>query len=211
MKTNLLHRSSALLLTLIWAGSLCAADGYVQYKARPGSTVKIAGSSNIHDWEVQTGLIGGTFDIDAKVSLDPAKPPPAGKVDAKASTFMMVSSIKSGKQAMDNIMYDTMKKDTNPKISYELQELVFKKSVPDEGQLIFDATGALTVSGVIVTNKMEVMMMPQPDDKLLIKGSAALKMTDFGMKPPAPALGLGLIKTDDEVKVSFEWVTAKTH
>jgi hypothetical protein len=34
-------------------------------------------------------------------------------------------------------------------------------------------------------------------------------MTDFGMKPPAPSVGLGLIKTADEVKLTFEWVTVR--
>jgi len=209
MKKNPFLHVSALLLALSWAASLSAAD-FVTYKAKPGSKVKIDGSSNIHDWTVESGLIGGSLDIDASFPLDPTANTPAGKVDAEVKTFIMVSSIKSGKKAMDNIMYDTMKKDNNPKISYELQELVFKKADPAKGELIFDAKGALTVSGITVTNKMAVVMLPQPDDKLLIRGNADLKMTDFGMKPPAPAVGLGLIKTDDEVKISFEWVTAKS-
>jgi hypothetical protein len=32
-------------------------------------------------------------------------------------------------------------------------------------------------------------------------------MTDFKIEPPAPAIGLGLIKTGDDVKLSFEWLT----
>ena len=45
--------------------------------------------------------------------------------------------------------------------------------------------------------------------KLKVSGKTPLKMTDFGIKPPAPAVGLGLIKTGDEVKISFEWVMKK--
>ena len=209
MKTHLVLRTLALGLTLTWAASLLAAEDYVRYKTKPGSKVLIEGSSNIHDWTVESGLIGGTLDIDSGFPLDPSKAANPGKVDAKVSTFIMVSSIRSGKKAMDNVMYDTMKKDNNPKISYALQELVFKKAAADEGQLHFDATGTLTVAGLTVTNTMPVILQPQADDKMLVKGTTMLKMTDFGMKPPAPAVGLGLIKTDDEVKVSFEWVTAK--
>jgi len=29
------------------------------------------------------------------------------------------------------------------------------------------------------------------------------------MKPPAPALALGLIKTGDDVKLTIEWLTAR--
>jgi hypothetical protein len=35
-------------------------------------------------------------------------------------------------------------------------------------------------------------------------------MTSFGIKPPAPKLALGLIHTDDDVKVTFEWLTSPT-
>jgi hypothetical protein len=35
-------------------------------------------------------------------------------------------------------------------------------------------------------------------------------MTDFGIKPPAPEiLGLSVIKTGDDLKLTFEWVTEK--
>jgi hypothetical protein len=47
-------------------------------------------------------------------------------------------------------------------------------------------------------------------NKLKFSGTNSLKMTDFGIKPPAPALALGLIKTGDDVKVSFEWVTGQS-
>ena len=43
--------------------------------------------------------------------------------------------------------------------------------------------------------------------KLKVIGTTALKMTDFGISPPAPDIGLGLIKTGDDVKLTFEWVT----
>jgi hypothetical protein len=38
-----------------------------------------------------------------------------------------------------------------------------------------------------------------------------LKMTDFGIEPPAPKLpgGLAPIKTGAEIKFSFEWVVVK--
>jgi hypothetical protein len=36
-----------------------------------------------------------------------------------------------------------------------------------------------------------------------------LKMTDFGIQPPSPAVALGLIKTADEVTINFEWKTVR--
>jgi hypothetical protein len=55
---------------------------------------------------------------------------------------------------------------------------------------------------------MVVTLVPEVN-KLKATGSKQLKMTDFDIKPPAPAVGLGLIKTADEVTVTFEWSTVK--
>ena len=34
-----------------------------------------------------------------------------------------------------------------------------------------------------------------------------VKMTSFGIQPPAPKIALGLISTGDDVKIAFEWNT----
>jgi hypothetical protein len=44
--------------------------------------------------------------------------------------------------------------------------------------------------------------------KIKVAGSTPLKMTDFDVVPPAPRiLGMPVIKTGDDIKVSFEWLT----
>jgi hypothetical protein len=34
-------------------------------------------------------------------------------------------------------------------------------------------------------------------------------MTSYGIEPPAPKIGMGLITTGDDVTITFEWSTAK--
>ena len=51
-----------------------------------------------------------------------------------------------------------------------------------------------------------VDVLPMAGDKIKISGNTSLKMTDFKIEPPAPTLGLGALKTGDEVKISFEWI-----
>ena len=75
--------------------------------------------------------------------------------------------------------------------------------------MVMRTVGIINVSGKMKTNAMVITMEPKDDGKIIVKGDTKLKMTDFGMKPPAPTVGLGLIKTGDEVDVKFEWVTAK--
>ena len=166
------------------------------YKARPGSLVKIDGSSNIHDWTVESKLIGG----DMELSGDLNKP---GKVAAKATAKISVRSIKSDKKAMDDIMHAAMKVEQHSAVVFELKELTA------QGDMKFEATGDLSLAGVTKEVKFPVTMEKADGDLMKVKGVLDTKMTDFGIQPPAPNIPGNPIKTADEVKVTFEWLTKK--
>ena len=51
------------------------------------------------------------------------------------------------------------------------------------------------------------MITKVDDKKLKVAGATKLKMTDFKIDPPAPKIALGAIKTGDDVKLTFEWLT----
>jgi len=46
------------------------------------------------------------------------------------------------------------------------------------------------------------------DTKRKVAGKTKLKMSQFGIVPPAPKIALGLITTGDEVTVEFSWFVA---
>jgi len=190
----------------LFAGALALTAENVTYNAVPGSKLKMDGTSTLHDWTVESSLIGGLLEWDA--AFDAA--PKAGKVPgAKVESLILVRSLKSGKTAMDSVMQDAMKAAEHSKITYKLKELTLKEAPASAtAPMLFDSDGEITVSGVTKPLKMPVAAV-RDGDKLNFTGSATLKMTDHGIKPPAPAVGLGLIKTGDEVKITFEWVTAR--
>lgn len=203
MKFTLRFPAIAALCTALCAG---AADP-LKYQAKPGSKVRLDGTSTIHDWWAEGAIIGGTLELDASFPTDPAKSDlKTGALPAKVEASIPVRSLKSsGKKPMDVIMQGAMDAEKFPKIDYRLKELVFKEA--REGVLHFDSKGDLTVHGTTKELAMPVEIV-RPDAKSVhVKGKADLKMTDFGIKPPAPAIALGAIKTADEVKVVFEWVT----
>ena len=193
---------------LLGAAPLQAAE-WTRYTAKPGSSVEIAGTSTIHDWTITTKLVGGFLELGPNFPLDPAQGAQPGKVEAKCETVILVGAIKSGKKAMDEVMYETMSQKTHPKITFKLEEISLKEAPKAGSPLKFDTVGVLNVSGINKTNAMEITMEPKEAGQILVKGATKLKMTDFGMKPPAPTVGLGLIKTGDDVDIKFEWVTAK--
>jgi polyisoprenoid-binding protein YceI len=189
-------------------GAFSASAQPVRYQAIPGSKVKIEGTSTIHDWSVESGIIGGYIEFQADNPLDPSKATVDLTVIPKVAVSIPVRSIKSGKKLMDDIMHDTLKVKDNSTIKYTLKEMKardHKAGTPFE----FDTKGELTVAGVTKPIDMVVTMTPLDGNKIKSTGSKDLKMSDFGMKAPAPAIGLGLIKTSDDVKVTFEWLTAR--
>jgi polyisoprenoid-binding protein YceI len=193
-------------MMLLAAGALYAAEKMVRYEAQPESKLRIEGTSTLHDWTVEGSIIGGFLEADPIFASDPST---VSKAKPKVEVTIPVRTIKSDKKAMDNVMHEAMKQKQHPHIKYRLQEMTLKeKSSSPNGPYLFDTKGELTVSGVTRTNAMVVAMEKLDANKLRFSGTNSMKMTDFGIKPPSPALALGLIKTGDDVTVSFEWVTS---
>lgn len=186
------------------------AESWTRYEGQPGSKVRIDGTSTIHEWFVESKLIGGYMEWESSFPLDPSvEKPPALKVKPKVEVKIPVNSLKSGKPAMDSVMHAAMKKEEHPVIKYKLSEMTLKEGPRRAGDpLRFDTKGELTVSGVTKTQAMEVVVERIEQNQLKVTGTAAVKMTDFGIKPPAPKIALGLISTGDDVKITFEWKTA---
>ncbi len=203
------------LTLLLWLAPPVMAADLVKYSASPtGSSMKIEGTSTLHDWTMVSTLVGGTLEIGSQVDLDPAKTTLPGldgdEVPIKAKTSITVRSLKSHATAMDNVCQDAMDAKQFPRIEYQLTKLALKKTEHKVGApWEFMSLGELAIHGV--TNKviMPVTLERLDDARLRVKGAVPLKMTTFGVKPPSPAIGLGAIKTGDDVKLSFEWLVVK--
>lgn len=188
-----------------------------RFDAKPGSKVRIEGTSSVHDWQVEGRIIGGYLEVGPLFPVEPEQSVQPGKIDANAEVFIPVRSMtsveKDGKpysSSMDDIMYEKLKEPSNKRILYHLTELVLKEPAKSKDTpYVFDSKGELVVAGVTNTISMPVSITPLGDKKLKITGNAAVKMTSFKIDPPAPKIALGLIKTGDDVKLSIEWIVAQ--
>jgi hypothetical protein len=183
-----------------------AAAQTVRYEAQQaGSKVRIEGTSTLHDWTVDSPAIGGFMEADSGFPESALKDSNAAKPNVQV--FIAVDTLKSFDEVMDEVMQDHLDMSKHPRIEYRLVELKPTSAAGAAGPLKFDAVGALTVSGTTQTNTMPVTIERIDKTKLKITGSTHLKMTDFGVEPPAPRiLGMPVIKTGDDIKVSFEWL-----
>jgi polyisoprenoid-binding protein YceI len=213
MKTRMLLAAS-LAATLLASWSTRAADAMAKFSARSGSKMRMEGTSNIHDWQVESPLILGYLEVGPNFPVEPGQTVTPGKVDAKGEASVTVRSLKSiekdGKpysDRMDEVMDEKLKMQEFPKIVYHLTELTLKEPAKSkDAPYVFDAKGDLAVAGVTNSVSMPLNVQPMPDKKLKISGTITVKMTDFKIEPPAPKIALGAIKTGDEVKLIFDWM-----
>ena len=84
--------------------------------------------------------------------------------------------------AMDDIMYGKLLVDKFNRLTFSLDELVFKKAA-DGGAFVYEAAGQLAVAGKTNRITMPVTVTAQDGDKLKFDGAVGLKMTDFGITP----------------------------
>lgn len=199
---------------LVVVGLTAQAAEPAKYFARSGSKMRIEGTSNIHNWRVESALIGGSLEVGENFPTEPGQAVKPGKVEAKAEPFVMVRSLKSLKEdgtpysdAMDNVMYDKLKAQENPRITFKLKDLVLKEAPSaKDAPYVFEATGDIVVAGETKAVTVPINVLPLAEKKIKVSGSVSVKMTDFKIEPPAPNFAGGLIKTGDEVKLIFEWM-----
>ena len=183
----------------------------VTYFAKTGSLLKISGTSSVHDWEVKTLLIGGRMVWDSSFPLDPSKAElPKLTTTPKVSVIVPVRNIESGKQRMNEVMHGAMNAQKHKFARYNLKEIkVIDKKRKAGDPIVFNTKGTLNINGKSAPVSMQISIAKREGDKLKVSGKTKLRMSQFGITPPAPKIALGLITTGDEVSVEFEWFVAK--
>ena len=188
-----------------------------RYSAKSGSKVKIEGTSNIRDWQVESRVIGGFLEAGPGFTVQSGQKLQPGPVEARVEVFIPVRSLRSVEKdgrpysdKMDEIMYESLKLQENPTVRYRLVEMFLKGVTNYNGafQCEFESHGELVAAGITNEITMPIFVLPLDGGKLKISGGTSLKMTSFRIDPPAPRIALGLVKTGDDVSLQFEWVVS---
>ena len=184
--------------------------------ARSGSKMRMEGTSNIHDWQVESPLILGSIQVGDNFPTEPGQPATPGKIDVKGEASVRVSSLKSLKkdgtpydEKMDAVMAEHLKAEANPKIMFHPKELTLKEGAKSkDAPYACEVKGELVVAGFTNTISMPLNILPLGDKekKIKISGTTTLKMTDYKVEPPSPKFLP--IHTGDEVKIIFDWMVA---
>ena len=191
-----------------------AVSGTVRLYGRSGSKLRIEGTSNIHDWQVESSLIGGFIDIAPGFPLELGAAMKPGPVWAQVDSFVPVRSLKSVDRdgrpysdKMDEVMRESLRAERYPRIRYSLFEMSMEGATNhgDATEFEFSSRGELSIAGVTNEVSMPVFVLPMGAGKLKISGSMTIKVSSFQIKPPAPKLPLGMFKTGDDITITFSW------
>lgn len=204
-------------LNLLWCRVLFSAEplpaggplAQVRLTSLKGK-IRIAGTSNLDDWQVEGRSIEGFMNVSSNFPGEF----PESSTPRRAEAWLEVKSLhsieKDGKpfsNKMDEIMYEALRQMENPRITFRLSDLEPRGVARHNGARVeFTARGRLTVAGVTNEVSMPISVESLGSHQIKITGATGLKMTDFRIEPPSPKIALGLIRTGDEVKLSFEWV-----
>lgn len=201
--------SPACLLLLLFCQASLGAEYTVRYEPAPGeSRVQLLGTSNLHDWTIKGSVIQGYVDVNETCQLNPKVQELSGldqvMASVKTHTEIPIPSLKSGHSGMDKNTYKALKSEQYPKIIYNLEQISIRtQPQPPRMTATFDTVGRLSVAGATRRMPMTVTAEPLDDKQFRVSGEIAIKMTDFGIRPPTALFGT--LKTGDAITIQFAW------
>lgn len=180
------------LFALLLFCSFIAYQNQIAFSIQSGYTMKIKGSSNVHDWESVVEDVQGsgtfTYGEDGLIEIQ------------ECNVTIPVKSIKSSKGSiMDKNTWNALEESTYPTISFALTDFVNQSGANSSFKAL--ATGKLTIAGVTKYISMTVSGNELANGSVEIHGSKDLKMTQFDVTPPTALLGT--MKTADEITIEF--------
>lgn len=200
------------ILTVL-LGMALAAPAAAQQTLTPaprGNKVKVDGTSSVHDWSVKSHTIKGSANLpealDTSTSLAEVGWLASKKVNPKIVVHIPVKTLTSGKDGMDENMYEAFHANKNPTITFDLDHIWAVKA-ESTNEVKAQASGKLTMAGKTKDVLLNVKIYRKSDGSLEIKGRHKIDMRHYGIEPPTAMLGM--MKTGPTVHVSFDWILQK--
>lgn len=180
----------------IMALIIFSVQGYGQdsFVLSPDQQFKVEGTSTLHDWEMVSTKAEGN----AKITLE------NGKITDISSLVvdLPVTSLKSGKGAMDKNAYEALQANRNPQIQLELTEIEVITEQLVKARIRLSIAGNTRVADWDVNYKLS-------EGDVFFSGSHKIKFSDFKVDPPKAVFGT--IKTGDDLELSFETTFKSTN
>lgn len=189
MKTQK-HMKLLVLIIIVLLTSFSNACFSQQYNLdNAKSELKVYGTSNLHDWDVDAEKQKGTIIIDNVNDL----------IIKNLKIYAVSESLKSGKNGMDKNTFKALKTDEFKTIIFQMTSTKTISKLADKKYKI-EALGDLTIAGVTKNIALNFNMDFVNND-IQLDGEKIIKMTDYNIEPPTALFGT--ITTGDELTIKF--------
>ncbi len=181
-------KRNALIFALLLPAFAMAQDVY----QLDSHEITIRGTSNLQSWSAEVEQVEGDF----LLVLEDGLVTEIQNIQFRADA----TSIKGSEgRRMDAKIYETLKTDKHPEITFVLREILALYENPGTARVT--SRGVLTLAGVSRVIELQAVGVVLPDGSVRFSGTHALKMSDFRMS--APTAMFGALRTGDEVEIDF--------
>lgn len=191
---NLFKQLNLLLLFGLLLSGISHAQQHIKLNLMPESKLWFDGTSTLHDFTCESKKIEANLETEVMGSSLVSNP------QFTLDVALLVESLESGKDAMNENMYEALKSEINPKITYSLKSI--KSESVGNGRFKLESTGELEIAGIKKTILMIVDAFEEEDGTLQLKGSTPVDMTEYNIEPPS--FMFGTIETGKDVLVHFD-------
>jgi polyisoprenoid-binding protein YceI len=204
MSTLALLRIGSLALLLFLVAPFASSRGSAaSARLGPGSSLRITGTSSVHDYESRTLETSVEITRRAGSTAVSGGDGLAGLVRAAAiqsvDVKVPVRSLHSPRKGLDANLYKALKADAHPAITVHLDR--YTTAAPASGDTIrVNASGTIRVAGVERPLTIEARLH-RGDGGTWVTGRHTLRMSEFGIKPPT--MMMGTLRVRDPVTIHF--------
>jgi len=182
----------AFTLAAALAIAVTGADGQTLASA-PGASgrITVSGGSTVRSWSCDVTQFQATLRTEPGSAAAVADLPEGRQ---RVAVVIPVAQMDCRNGTMNEHMRNALEAEDHPEIRYELTGYQVVNGA-------VRATGDLTIAGETKPVTMDVQVDPRSGG-VRVQGETALRMTEFGVRPPR--LMLGTLKVHDEITVSFD-------
>lgn len=167
----------------------------------PGGNLWIEGSASVTDYKCEAKKLSGAGRIQ-----NIENPSLNIQEDGSVRIFVKlpVQTLDCGKRAMNRDMYNALKAESHPEISYQLLEagLAEGDSADMDGWMNIRTQGIMEIAGVTDTTEIFVQGKLLEDNRFRVRGSKDIHMDTYNIKPPTALFGL--IRAEKDLTVHFD-------
>ena len=174
-------------------GSPITTQAQQKMMIKDGSNLSIYGTSNVHDWsEHVKEMHGNLTEVMDGSSL---------KSISNLSFESKVSSIKSGKETMDENTYEALNNEDHPNIRFKSSDIQVSPSTQGGNKYTVVAKSTMNIAGFDKSEQITANCAVE-GSKLTCEGKKKIDMTTYDVEPPS--IMFGAMTVGKEVEVHFE-------